>query len=552
MPLTKTPWHPLPLTTPNRSAPPLLLQSTFTPTTYTIQLTDLVNIWSESLSKREILARAERDSTTIDPSEDVSQLPILLQKLEYALGKKGDDDAVDVEMFLGKSGLRLKTTIELPKPLGDLRWVFELTPVGGVELANSLVLPFLSEVATLRDMVESLMTVVKEKDTVLERLVEGMGEAGVDVRAMIGGGRRRRGLEKFDVSRWRGEFLGGDRRAGEVVSEVFGRDSGQEIPSVKGLGGEAGRWWRGLGEDGDGEESGKKPKKRFETSGAAAERRLQKPVAAKPDSDTDDDEFEVRKTPPRVLERTPQSINKPQSISPPSFRRKLKTPSPSRAHHAQDETASEDGDIDVSFPPSRNPASPYVSKLISPPKISPPRTKRVIGKIGGVRKPAIPNPEPLGVPAAGADETGDEDDAWISVNKGKGKEKETETNDDIPASRAVNKGVKLVIGGWKPTPNLAHEEEKKGTVKKSIGKIGNAGGRQTGPGERMVTGKDGQRAPSGSASRVPTPPLLPPGEGVRDAEEEEDGDEKADRKRRQLQKELEAKKKAPVKKKRKF
>ncbi|KAG0130631.1 XRCC4-like factor-domain-containing protein [Tuber indicum] len=323
MPLTKTPWHPLPLTIPNRSAPPLLLQSTFTSTTYTIHLTDLVNIWSESLSKREILARAERNNTAIDPSEDVSQLPILLEKLEYALGRKRDDDAVDVEIFLGKSGLRLKATVELPKPLGDLKWVFELQPVGGVELVNLLVLPYLSEVATLRDMVESLMTVVKEKDTVLERLVEGMGEAGMDVRAMVGGGRRRRGLEKFDAGRWRGEFLGGDRRAGEVVSEVFEQNSEREIPGVKGLGGEAGEWWRGLDEDGGGEEKEKEPRKKVEPGGGAQERWLQNPIPAKPASDTDDDEFEVRRTPPRASERTPQSIKKPQSISPPSFRRNL-------------------------------------------------------------------------------------------------------------------------------------------------------------------------------------------------------------------------------------
>ncbi|KAG0636751.1 XRCC4-like factor-domain-containing protein [Tuber brumale] len=317
MPLTKTPWHPLPLTIPNRSAPPLLLQSTFTSTSYTIHLTDLVNIWSESLSKREVLARAERNSTAIDPSEDVSQLPILLEKLEYALGRRRDDDAVDVEILLGRSGLRLKATIGLPKPLGDLKWVFELQPVGGVELVNLLVLPYLSEVATLRDMVESLTTVVKEKDTVLERLVEGMGEAGMDVRTMAGGGRRRRGLEKFDVGRWRGEFLGGDRRAGEVVSEVFEQNSEQEIPGVKGLGGEAGEWWRGLDEDGDGEEKEKKPRNRFEPGGSAQKRWLQNPIPARPVSDTDDDEFEVQRTPPRASERTPQSIEKPQSISPP-------------------------------------------------------------------------------------------------------------------------------------------------------------------------------------------------------------------------------------------
>ncbi|RPA97452.1 XLF-domain-containing protein [Choiromyces venosus 120613-1] len=568
MPLTKTPWHLLLLTIPNRSAPPLLVQSTFTSTTYTIHLTDLVNIWSESLSKREILARAERNSTAIDPSEDVSQLPILLEKLEYALGRKRDDDVVDVEILLGKGGLRLKTTIELPKPLGDLKWIFELKPVGGVQLVNLLVLPALSEVATLRDMVESLMTVVKEKDIVLERLIEGMGEAGIDVRTMVGGGRRRRGLEKFDVGRWRGEFLGGDRRAGEVVSEVFGHDSEQEIPGVKGLGGEAGEWWKGLDEDGE-EEKERKPRKKVEKGEGVQKRFLQKPVPAKPASDTDDDEFEVQKTPPRASKRAPQSVKKPQSISPPPFRRKLKSPTPPRVHHAQDETASEDDNFDVGLPALRKLPTFYISKSMSPSKISPPPTKRVIGKIGGVGKTASPSPVPLDIPMADTEETGDEDDAWLSVNKGKGKEKETETNDDKPASRAVNKGVKIVIRGRKSTPELTHEEEKTAPVKKTIGKIGKIGWRKIGVGENMMA-KGEDMAPSGSAvsypfhkfgevplndfqSRIPTPPLMPPEQSVEEeAEEGEDEDEKADRKRRQLQKELEAKKKAPVKKKRKF
>jgi len=175
---------------------------------------------------------------------------------------------------------------------------------------------------------------------------------------------------------------------------------------------------------------------------------------------------------------------------------------------------------------------------------------------------------PLDIPMADTEETGDEDDAWISVNKGKGKAKETEANDDIPTSRVANKGVKMVIGGWK-SPELAHEEEKTAPAKKAIGKIGKASGRKIGSGENMMV-KDGGGAPSGSAvpypfhkfeeaplndfqSRVPSPPLIPPEETAEEeAEEEEDEDEKADRKRRQLQKELEAKKKAPVKKKRRF
>lgn len=204
--------------------------------------------------------------------------------------------------------------------------------------------------------------------------------------------------------------------------------------------------------------------------------------------------LQVQKTPPRALGRTPPSIKRPQSISPPPFRRKQKSPTPPRAHRAHDETASEDDDLGVGLPASRKPASPYVSKALSPPKISPPPTKRVIAKIGGVKKTASPSPAPLDIPMADTEETGDEDDAWISVNKGKGKEKETEANDDIPTSRAVNKGVKMVIGGWKLTPEPAHEEEKAAPAKKAIGKIGKVGGRKIGPGENTMV-KDGSAVP---------------------------------------------------------
>lgn len=242
--LQKTSWHPLDLTTPLRSAPPLLIQSTFTSTSYTIYLTDLTTVWSESLTKREILRRAEQESTSIDPSEDPSQLQILLEKLQSAIGR--DTTADDVEIVGGPAGgLKLKMRARLPSPLKDLKWGFDLSVVKGVGLANLFILPLLAEVAMARDMVESLLGVVKEKDGVLERLVEVMHDAGMDVKSLIGGGRRRRGLEKFQKEKWKREFMSGDRRVGEVIAEVFG-EAREEAPGVKGLGGEAGEWWRGL------------------------------------------------------------------------------------------------------------------------------------------------------------------------------------------------------------------------------------------------------------------------------------------------------------------
>ena len=118
-------------------------------------------------------------------------------------------------------------------------------------------------------------------------------------------------------------------------------------------------------------------------------------------------------------------IKRPQRISPAPFRRKLKSPTPPQAHRARDEAVSEDDDLDVGLPASRKQATPDVSKALSPPKISPQPTKRVIGKIGGVRKNASPSPVPLDIPMADIEETGDVGNAWISVNKEKERQRPT-------------------------------------------------------------------------------------------------------------------------------
>lgn len=263
-PLRNTPWHPLPLTTSIRSAPPLLLQSTFTPTSYTLYLTDLTSVWSETLSKRDILTRAEKEGTSIDPSEDLSQLKILLGKLQHAVVKQDDD--VDLELTStsaptrGECVLKLKTTTELPAPLRPLTWVFKLQPLPRVQYTNLFVLPLFSCISTLQDQTESLLSTIKDKDSLIERLTDQLKEHNLDVKNMLGGGRaRRRGLERFDEEAWRGDYGGeGERRVGEVVKDVFGGNGLREVGGgVRGLG-EVEGWWKNVedDDDGDGDDGG--------------------------------------------------------------------------------------------------------------------------------------------------------------------------------------------------------------------------------------------------------------------------------------------------------
>lgn len=307
-PLRNTPWHPLPLTRPIRSAPPLLIQSTFTPTSYTLHLTDLTSVWSETLSKREILSRAEKESTAIDPSEDLSQLKILLEKLQHAVVKQDDD--VDLELTSapakGEGVLKLKITTELPAPLRPLTWVFRLQSLPRVQYTNLFVLPLIGCISTLQDQIESLLSTVKDKDNLIERLTDQLKEHNLDVKNMLGGGRaRRRGLEIFDEETWRADYGGeGERRVGEVIKDVFGGNGLREVGGgVRGLG-EVEDWWKSVddGSDSD-DDDDKKVKEEKVMVRKSGEKKIVEKVrhnglvkgVKKKQMDTDDeDEFQVR------------------------------------------------------------------------------------------------------------------------------------------------------------------------------------------------------------------------------------------------------------------
>jgi len=84
------------------------------------------------------------------------------------------------------------------------------------------------------------------------------------------------------------------KTAAIIFRLVSGGGEGARIPGVKGPGGEAGGWWRGLDGDGNEEEKENLGGKRSESSGGIQRRFLQNQKPAKPASDTADG-FEVRR-----------------------------------------------------------------------------------------------------------------------------------------------------------------------------------------------------------------------------------------------------------------
>ncbi|KAA8911841.1 XRCC4-like factor-domain-containing protein [Sphaerosporella brunnea] len=300
MPTAKaTSWRPLSLTrdvpTP---APPLLVQTTFTSSSYTVHITDLGQIWSEELSRPGILARAAREDTTIDPSEDSSQFQYLLEKLEESLSPRRRDVA-ELSLIPGPEGadLRLKLRVTLPSPLPELEWRFELRRGSSVDFANLFVMPLVVGQGVRREMVRSLKETVKQKDAVIERLKDALVENKVRVDVVVGP-RRQKALAKFDVDAWEKKLVrGGERGGQDVVKEVFKEGEEEEdeerssTPAVRPFDQNAAEWWKTLAEQ---KEKDVEPRRREVVSRQAD--KIPKAITVSETGD-EDDCFERLKTP---------------------------------------------------------------------------------------------------------------------------------------------------------------------------------------------------------------------------------------------------------------
>ncbi|KAJ4520080.1 hypothetical protein HRR83_002041 [Exophiala dermatitidis] len=153
----------------------------------TLLLTDLIGIWECILDRYDILAEASRQHTSIDPSASSDQFEVLLSKITKSL-KDGNNVLLRAD---GRDGnnqvLRLKTSIQLPKPLRPLEWTFKLTPQPASELAERILRPSLHEVAVSQEKIASLLHIIKEKDHVISRLLDRIGSSAIDLSLIFPG-----------------------------------------------------------------------------------------------------------------------------------------------------------------------------------------------------------------------------------------------------------------------------------------------------------------------------------------------------------------------------
>src|SRR5439155_22548586 len=118
---------------------------------------------------KQIIKRGLEEDTSIYPSEDASQLKILLDKVRIAI-QGAEGTFLELLPREEGDGLVVKANVTLPPPLKPLIWPIYLEPSAQELLTEMLVLPMLGYHLALRDGVESLVGQVKSKDRVIDKL----------------------------------------------------------------------------------------------------------------------------------------------------------------------------------------------------------------------------------------------------------------------------------------------------------------------------------------------------------------------------------------------
>ncbi|OAL70968.1 hypothetical protein A7D00_4630 [Trichophyton violaceum] len=209
-------WERLPLY--SNSYPPLLFSYEPSSEGYEVFLTDLGHVWSESLSHKQIIDRAAKDDTSIDPSQDEDQYSVLLQKINDALhGSKGTSLCLSGRG--AGSSLRLSTTTKLPKPLEPLEWTLVLSKCSPSALTRHMLVPTLRSWLGIEAQQQSLCELLEEKDKIIGKLFDKIESSGLELSTVFPGmanirhGQKRgslfsqasklvKGVSPFDKSSW--------------------------------------------------------------------------------------------------------------------------------------------------------------------------------------------------------------------------------------------------------------------------------------------------------------------------------------------------------------
>ncbi|MCJ1251327.1 hypothetical protein MMC30_008559 [Trapelia coarctata] len=210
-------WRTLPLgSVSNLSL--LLFKLNISASAYTIYLTDLTHIWTESLDRKRIIRRAFDENASIDPSEGPDQFKLLLDHIQGALEARTD---TSLEIQLPKAAadtLTLNLKAKLPSPLDPLIWPVFLTRAPEGSFFDEFLFPGLRSLGSARSEVVSLISYIKEKDKVIAKLADKLEATGIELCTVFPSAAPSKrsktatrefvmnsvkGLRGFDEDRWR-------------------------------------------------------------------------------------------------------------------------------------------------------------------------------------------------------------------------------------------------------------------------------------------------------------------------------------------------------------
>ncbi|TQV96340.1 XLF family protein [Cordyceps javanica] len=545
------PWRPLRLSEQG-GLPPLLVAFETKASEYSIRITDMAHVWTESLERKAICIRAWGENTSIDPSDTPENMGKFLQTIQSALDETTaakPEHTVTLSpgssTHAGEDGLQLVATCEL---LGfePLKWPFHLKKSSPTSVANDFAVPLIETLYSKSLQVDMLVQALKHKDAVISKLSDKLEATGTGLEHVFTAlsGRKKvtreaaddkiRGLAPFNERKMMNDLRDNADQPYDVmdlVQKVFGDRAIFSDTAIQLTPGRLEGWWRSFS-------STSSLPHRTATALEKQAAPLQEAIPSSPPDtndvtmgdDDDDDEFQIQSTPPRLKpkkenqpkdavgassksqwpataikeeHRSSQEPNRAGRIgaiggkrqaSPPSAPKKVSPtrPTTKTAKADDDETASETAS-DVDETASLPDEAPSPQPAPSPPPAKVPAKKSGLGRIGGKPKPPV---------------------------------HDSETPDDAAAPAHASTVARGGEGG--------------STAPKRLGVIGKrTGGSTEAPGDAIKDDVQRGRTTSRNASA--------------EAGERETSQERADRKREELKRELEKKAAAgPAKKKRRF
>ncbi|KAK0657849.1 XRCC4-like factor-domain-containing protein [Cercophora newfieldiana] len=526
-------WRLLPGADP--SIPTLLVSANFTAESYTVQITDLTNVWVESLDRKPIIKRGLIEDTSIDPSDGPDQLRRMTELIRAAFDIN-DSEHGNTSLSIGQGkddALALNITCMLPKPLKPFKWPMLLAKRPHSSIATQVVLPLIMNCDARAREIDKLVAALREKDGVITRLVDKLEATGMGLEHVFNtlSGKRRldrataekkvKGLAPFLEAEFRQEA--GASRAPAATTDipsllngVFGGtglncNPGTELEVSPTLD----DWWTNIGK-------GKTVVLVERPRGGESETPLTTQTVRAPSS-AEDDDFQVQSTPPGLSSARNRGINARPNVDDDdttdgeddatTAENLLST---ARGHQVKP-SGTRLGAIGAHKPPRRQPSP-------SPPRMTPPAK-------------SLAKEERA---SSAASDTASDDDGDSH------QEPQSPRSPQKPAQRRGGLGR---IGGRPnsatnpviPRSPTAAEKADTPPRKHKLGVIG----RQTlaAPSPQASDHGEGLRGRSGSPAGAATKAEAP----------RETSQERADRKRAELQRDLERKAAAgPAKKKRKF